>query len=76
MVPPQRSTIFLCFIFGDTSQNLQGLGLLASQLHLASAFWLHRMNMLKKPEEIKKVKTIKTIKVMGENAQVRISESE
>ena len=47
---------FLCFISGDTSQNLQGLGLLASQLHLASAFWLHRMNMLKKPEEIKKKK--------------------
>ena len=24
--------------------------------HLASAFWLHRMNMLKKPEEIKQIK--------------------
>ena len=54
MVPPPKIDHFLCFISGDTSQNLQGLGLLASQLHLASAFWLHRMNMLKKPEEIKK----------------------
>ena len=51
--PPPKIDHFLCFISGDTSQNLQGLGLLASQLHLASAFWLHRMNMLKKPEEIK-----------------------
>ena len=50
--PPQRSTIF-CVLSLVTSQNLQGLGRLASQLHLASAFWLHRMNMLKKPEEIK-----------------------
>ena len=74
--PPPKIDHFQCFISGDTSQNLQGLGLLASQLHLASAFWLHRMNMLKKPEEIKKIKQIKTIRVLRENAQVRISESE
>ena len=73
MVPPPKIDHFMCFISGDTSQNLQGLGLLASQLHLASAFWLHRMSMLKKPEEIKQ---IKKIRVLGENAQVRISESE
>ena len=71
--PPPKIDHFLCFISGDTSQNPQGLRLLAFQLHLASAFWLHRMNMLKEPEEIKK---IKTIRVLGENAQVRISESE
>ena len=52
--PPPKIDHFLCFVSGDTSQNLQGLGLLVSQLHLASTFWLHRMNMLKKPEEIKK----------------------
>ena len=55
--PPPKIDHFQCFISGDTSQNLQGLGLLASQLHLASACWLHRMNMLKQPEEIKKKKS-------------------
>ena len=58
--PPPKIDHFLCFVFGDTSQNLQGLGLLASQLHLASTLWLHRMNMLKKPEETKKTKTSKS----------------